>query len=173
MKLLAPIAIVVSLTGCAAMQPVSEADKNIEFITEAQNFTKDQIFTGSKVWIAENFKSAKAVIEYENKEEGVIIGNGSTSYPCSGMECLQAGAATDWKLNFTMRIDAKDNKFRTTFTNFTIYKPSTYNQYSGFNKGGDDSYIAQGAMPAIKAKLEAYPVRIKESLLKNNAKKDW
>lgn len=167
------IASVIALTGCAAMQPVSEADKTIEQITEAPNFTKDQIFTGSKIWIAENFKSAKAVIEYENKEEGVIIGNGSTSYPCSGMECLQAGAATDWKLNFTMRIDAKDNKFRTTFSNLSIYKPSTYNQYSGFNKGGDDSYIAQGALPAIKAKLEGYSVRIKDSLQKNNAKKDW
>jgi len=166
------IASAVALTGCAAMQPVAETEKTIEVITETPSFTKDQIFTGSKVWIAENFKSAKAVIEYENKEEGVIIGNGSTSYPCTGIECLQAGAATDWKLNFTMRIDAKDNKFRTTFSNLSIYKPATYNAYSGLNKGGED-YITQGALPAIKAKLNAYPTRIKDSLQKNNTNQNW
>lgn len=172
MKYLALTVAVIALSGCAAMQPVAETEKTLEIITEAPDFTKDQIFTGSKVWIAENFKSAKSVIEYENKEDGVIIGNGSTSYPCTGMECLQAGAATDWKLNFTMRIDAKDNKFRTTFTNLSIYKPATYNPYAGLNKGGED-YITQGALPAIKAKLNAYPVRIKDSLQKNNTNKNW
>jgi hypothetical protein len=172
MRFLTTVSIVVALSGCAAMQPVTEADKTIEAITELPNFTKDQIYVGSKVWIAENFKSAKSVIEYDSKDEGVIIGNGTTSYPCTGMECLQAGAATDWKLQFTMRLDAKDGKFRTTFTNLSIYKPASYSQYSGLNKGGDD-YITQGSLPAVKAKLEVYPQKIKESLLKNNAKKDW
>lgn len=172
MKFLPVASVVFALSGCAALQPVAEADKTIEIVTEAPNFTKDQIFTGSKVWIAENFKSAKSVIEYENKEEGVIIGNGTTSYPCTGMECLQAGAATDWKLQFTMRLDAKDGKFRTTFTNLAIYKPASFSQYGGLNKGGED-YITQGALPAVKAKLSEYAPRIQASLQKNNAKKDW
>lgn len=172
MRFLTVAVVISALSGCAALEPVSEANKTIESITEAPNFTKDQIYTGSKVWIAENFKSAKSVIEYDSKEEGVIIGNGTTSYPCTGMECLQAGAATDWKLQFTMRLDAKDGKFRTTFTNLSIYKPASYSQYGGLNKGGDD-YITQGALPAVKAKLLAYPERIKDSLQKNNAKKDW
>lgn len=172
MKFLTTVSMVFSISGCAAMQPLTEVDKTIETITEAPNFTKDQIYIGSKVWIAENFKSAKSVIEYDNKEEGVIIGNGTTSYPCTGMECLQVGAATDWKLQFTMRLDAKDGKFRTTFTNLSIYKPASYSQYGGLNKVGND-YITQGSLPAVKAKLELYPQKIKESLQKNNAKKDW
>ena len=74
------------LTGCAGLQPITDSDRTFERVVEAPGYSKEQIFNGTKIWIAENFKSAKAVLEYENKDTGTIIGNGIISYPCSGLE---------------------------------------------------------------------------------------
>ena len=61
--------------GCAGMQPVTEADRTFERIVPAPGHNKDEIYDSVKMWIAENFRSAKAVIEYDNKQAGTIIGN--------------------------------------------------------------------------------------------------
>jgi len=66
-------ALVVIVSGCAGMQPVSEADRTFDAVFEVQDTSKDKIFTATKIWIAENFRSAKSVIEYENKEEGTLL----------------------------------------------------------------------------------------------------
>jgi len=67
------IMIFVFLAGCAGLQPIADADRTFERIVEAPGYSKEQIFNGTKIWIAENFKSAKAVLEYENKDAGTII----------------------------------------------------------------------------------------------------
>jgi len=54
--------------GCAGLQPIADADRTFERIVEAPGYSKKQIFNGTKIWIAENFRSAKAVLEYENKK---------------------------------------------------------------------------------------------------------
>src|SRR5437867_1266257 len=90
--------IILCLLGCAGMQPVEQKDLEFEKIIEVQNYSKDSLYEGVKIWIAQNFKSAKAVLEYENKEQGTIIGNGIIHYPCSGIECM---AKSDWTVPFT------------------------------------------------------------------------
>ncbi|MBD1584926.1 DUF4468 domain-containing protein [Pseudoalteromonas sp. S16_S37] len=87
-NLIATIVIILGLGGCASTQPVTEADRTFEKVVDAPSYSKDQIYTSTKIWIAENFKSAKSVIELDSKEDGIIIGNGIIQYPCSGMECL-------------------------------------------------------------------------------------
>ena len=64
------------LVGCASMQPVADEDRTFDRVVEAPGHSKDDIYTATKVWIAENFKSAKSVIELDSKEDGIIIGNG-------------------------------------------------------------------------------------------------
>jgi hypothetical protein len=119
-----PIALLVVLLfigGCASAAVMRErAEHTFEKIFDAPGYSKDQIFERSKIWIAENFKSAKAVVEYENKEAGTIIGNGVIPYPCSGFECIGTGG---WKAHFTMRVDIKDQRFRLTFSNLRLSWP--------------------------------------------------
>jgi len=74
--------LVVMMSGCAGMQPIQETDRTFDGVFETPGFSKDQIFTSTKIWIAENFRSAKSVIEYENKEEGTLIGKGAIPSPC-------------------------------------------------------------------------------------------
>ncbi|MDC7708381.1 DUF4468 domain-containing protein [Vogesella indigofera] len=160
------------LTGCASMQyePVSENDRTITTIIEANGLKKEKIFNGTKIWIAENFKSAKQVIEYENKEDGTIIGNGVINYPCQGgMDCI---VKADWKVPFTVRVDTKDEKFRLTFTNINLSWPASYNSgilSPAYNGPVHNKYD----LDVIKPKLLNFGNEINQSLKGNSATSNW
>lgn len=158
------------LSGCAGMQPVAEADRTIEGVFEAPGASKDQVFSATKIWIAENFRSAKAVIEYENKEEGTLIGNGVIPYPCSGLDCI---AKNDWTIPFTMRVDMKDQKFKLTFSNIRLSWPPSYNATFGAQSGHDGPISTQGDMDAVKPKLLAFGPQLTAAIQKNRGSKDW
>ncbi|ABW68752.1 DUF4468 domain-containing protein [Desulfosudis oleivorans] len=105
------------LFSCVFATQRQECEKTFFKVFEAPGYTKDQIYKGMKIWVAENFRSAKSVVELDEPEQGLLIGNGVVSYPCKGMGCLSVG---EWRVPFTMRIDVKDNKFRLSFSNLQI-----------------------------------------------------
>lgn len=158
------------LTGCAGLQPITDADRTFERVVEAPGCSKEQIFNGTKIWIAENFKSAKAVLEYENKDMGTIIGNGIIPYPCSGLDCI---AKADWMVHFTMRVDIKDQKFRLTFSNLHLSWPPSYNRTFGAQPGHDGPISTQGDLDAVRPKLLRFGDQILSSLGKDKRKSDW
>jgi len=168
-NIIAILGVALVLGGCAGMQPVAEADRTFERVVEAPNHTKDQIYTSTKIWIAENFKSAKSVIELDSKEDGIIIGNGIIQYPCSGMDCL---AKNDWKVPFTMRVDMKDDKFKITFSNIKLSWPASYS--SGISSPAYDGPVnSQGDMDAIKPALLKFGDEILASINSSKSKSDW
>ena len=168
-NLIAASGIVLLMSGCAGMQPIAESDRTLERVVEAPGYSKDQIYTSTKIWIAENFKSAKSVIELDLKEDGIIIGNGIIQYPCSGMECL---AKSDWKVPFTMRVDMKDQKFKVTFTNIKLSWPASYS--SGISSPAYDGPVnSQGDMDAIKPVLLKFGDAILASINSSKSKSDW
>lgn len=61
-----------------------------------------------------NFVSAKGVIEVEDKDAGLLIGNSMTSYSKGGMSY----SAYDSNLKYTLKIQIKDNRFKVSVTNF-------------------------------------------------------
>jgi len=168
-NLIAIFGVALVLGGCAGMQPVAEADRTFERVVEAPNHTKDQIYTSTKIWIAENFKSAKSVIELDSKEDGIIIGNGIIQYPCSGIDCL---AKSDWKVPFTMRVDMKDQKFKISFSNIKLSWPASYS--SGISSPAYDGPVnSQGDMDAIKPALLKFGDEILASINSSKSKSDW
>lgn len=116
------------------------------------------------MWIAETFKSAKAVIEYENKNDGTIIGNGVIDYPCEGLECF---GTSRWRVPFTMRVDTKDDRFRLTFTNVNLELPPPY-----YTAGGSPVTL-QGDWDAIKPRLLAFGDQLASSISKGKGSKNW
>ncbi len=157
------------LSGCASMQPVSEADRSFERVVDASSYSKDQIYTATKIWIAENFKSAKSVIELDSKDDGIIIGNGIIQYPCSGMDCL---SKSNWKVPFTMRVDMKDQKFKISFSNIKLSWPSSYS--SGISSPAYNGPVnSQGDMDAIKPALLKFGDDILASINSSKNNSDW
>lgn len=162
--------VMLGLIGCASIQPVAETDQTFNKVFEVPGFSKDRIFDGTKIWIAENFRSAKAVLEYENKEAGTIIGNGVTQLPCTGLACV---SSSDRKIHFTMRVDIKENKFKTTFTNLQLSRPPSYDPLLGARKGYKGPIHTQGDMDKVKPILLQYGDGILTSLNKEVEKSDW
>lgn len=126
MKKLILIVVALVMTGCAGMERAEDADKPIEFVLEVPGKTQEQLFSASKSWIAETFVSGKSVIDDADKDSGRIIAKGRVKHPCEA-----ASACGSDSIGFTLRIDIKDGKIRTTYTNATDITPPT----SGYRYG--------------------------------------
>ena len=119
---------IVLLCGC--MPTLIPPDSTtVQRVIEVPGIPKDIIYERSRIWIAKTFRSSKAVIEYENKETGVIIGNGIIHYTVKA-DPLGLYMA-EVPVRFTMKEDIKDGRIRITFDNLfegTGDFPATYQQ---------------------------------------------
>jgi hypothetical protein len=144
---------VLLMSGCASAMPMNARETNLQIVIETPGHSKEQIFEKSKQWIALNFRSAKSVIEYENKAEGKIMGNGSANVPKNAIEAIGGVQKT---AHFTMVEDIKDGKARLTFENIMVYMPASYNTVTGAFPGGE-SIPLQGEFERIKPVLLQMP----------------
>lgn len=104
------------LVLCAVLMcgTAANAMDKIEIIRDIPNMPKDKIYTATKQWIAKNFVSAQDVIQFDDKETGSLILKGNVDYPCSNnWSCTHRGITND-VIDFTMKIDVKDQKIRIT-----------------------------------------------------------
>lgn len=158
------------IIACAGMQAAPKEALEFDEIVEAPNWSKDSLYDGIKVWVAETFHSAKAVIEIDNKEQGLLIGNGIIPYPCSGLDCT---AKYNWNVLFTIRAETKDNKYRLAFSNLRLGLPASTNTVTGFSPASEPAVWSQSDIDVIKPKLLAFGNDIKASLGKSAAKSNW
>lgn len=97
---------------CSAF--ASEAPFVVHTVREVKA-NKDQIFDQSGAWIAETFRSAKAVIEHKDKEAGILIGNGAVD-----IEIGVGFFKTSMPYLFKIKEEIKDGKFRLTFSDVKL-----------------------------------------------------
>jgi hypothetical protein len=120
------------LTGCATTPPVPKEPVKLENIYTIENLTKDQIYDGTRQWFAIAFNSANAVIQYEDKKAGTIIGKASTKYTCAAIADCLLGTTND-KLEFTIRVDTKDNRVRVAYSDLVYFIPAHTSGGTYFN----------------------------------------
>lgn len=79
---------------------------------------------------------------------------------------------SDWTVPFTMRVEAKDGKFRLTFTNVHLAWPASYN--SGIPVPGNDSPVyRRSSMDKIKPALLKFGSELIASIGATKASSDW
>lgn len=158
------------LSGAAAAADLTEEQRTIVQVFEAPGADKAEVFRAGRQWIAENFRSAKAVIEYESADDGTIIGKGFIPYPCaSGWECT---AKPDWTVPFTLRFEAKDQRFRLTFSDLRIQWPAQF--ANGVTQPAGDLVVRkQKDLDKIKAKLIAAGPGIQTMVSREKSSDDW
>ena len=78
-------------------------------ILEAPGQSKDVIYTKVRSWVSETFRSAKAVIDLEDKENGKLVakGNMSAGVLKNGLNKVDGG-----RVDFTMTFLIKDDKLK-------------------------------------------------------------
>ncbi|MBF0171159.1 MAG: DUF4468 domain-containing protein [Nitrospinae bacterium] len=82
---------------------------------EDVDISKGEIYIAAMDWMTETFRSSKSVIEFEDKEAGVIVGKGNADF---GYKFVFG--TTDANAKFKIKIEAKDGRYRLTFSNVTF-----------------------------------------------------
>ena len=102
------------VVGCVLSLNVFAAEPfQVELIREVP-LAKNNIYDQTVIWMAESFKSSKAVVEIKDKELGVIVGNASVNANISIAKWLPPVYNL---FTFKIKIEIKDGKFRMTFSN--------------------------------------------------------
>lgn len=153
-NLLAVASLGLFITGCVSMpKAANEPLAQYQRVVEIPETSKDKIYEGSRQWFAKNFNDSNSVIKYEDAKTGSIIGKGSMKYACLGGVLACYGAQDD-TLEFTVRVDAKDNKARVAFEDLNRHSPSTYT--SGVRSPASDSrIILENEVSAVKIMLDS------------------
>jgi len=171
-KRIAAAAVVLAalVNGTAGAADLTEEQRTVVQVFDAPGADKVEVFRAGRQWIAENFRSAKAVIEYESAADGTIIGKGFIPYPCaSAWECV---GKPDWKVPFTLRFEAKDERFRLTFTDLRIQWPAKF--ANGVTQPAFDGVVrTQKDMDKIRPKLLLMGEGIRASVARGPSSDNW
>jgi hypothetical protein len=96
--------------------------------------TKDDLYKKAKIWLGEEFNSAKDVIQTEDKEDGYILGKGNFKYTyilyyTKKKEIKSFTNPETNRAKFTIKLFIKEDKVKLVISD--IYKVS---QVSGFEE---------------------------------------
>lgn len=97
--------------------PVVNGMVHLDTVVITDSLSKSEIYLRSKVWVSDYFKSGKAVIDLDDKEAGVLIGNGNSLINVGIIES---------RCYYTLKISMKENKYRFEVYDFS-YKPDNGN----------------------------------------------
>ena len=112
------VAIIISIATSFSIQAKTVYVDEHTKILEGLDGDKIKLFGDSKKWAANNFNSAKDVIQYESLDEGKLIIRAVSSPLCdSTVGRLQCGGYSQAKISFNITIDLKDNRARLKFGN--------------------------------------------------------
>ena len=103
------------LTGCATMGG-GQATADMLVLTEiveVPGVSKDDLFVRANSWMVDTFRSAEAVIQYTDKEAGIVKGK--------YLLILPIGMGEKMHVTSTVTVEMKDEKAKITF-NDAYYK---------------------------------------------------
>ena len=102
------------LSGCGRLVKVPEQERIVRKVFEVQ-LSKNVIYDRALEWCAKKLANVNDDIVVKDKENGKIIAKGTGKYS-EYFDFL-----VDREFSYNITIEVKDNRYRVTFDNFTIY----------------------------------------------------
>ncbi len=143
-------------SGTPESPPATAKELMIREVSAIPGFTKAQIFEKAKIWVATAYSSALDVIQYSNRPRGIVVGK--TFIPHSRPAKFKDDT---FEFRFTVIVECKDNKVRTTFKDFALY-----GQY------GNET-ILKSDMDVIRPEIEKSIKSFVASFKTEKEKNDW
>lgn len=147
-------------------------------IIPADSVSKQDLFIRCREWVTDHFKSAKDVIQYEDKDAGKIVCKGNMDFVTYDIFGLESNA-TAW-IDFKLSIDVKDNKVRCRMSDFVYHcippKGSFARDIGYFSNGVDDfkpKRIYYDGCEEIKNKNYLLNKSLTEFIKKGAVNSDW
>jgi len=91
-------------------------------IVDVPNMPKDQLYDRIKQWLASAFKSLQNVNQLDDKVNGIFIGHGNMSWKSRVPSMMCASGY----IEFEMKIQVKDNKFKMQMSDFSHVATAKY-----------------------------------------------
>ncbi|MEZ4524439.1 MAG: DUF4468 domain-containing protein [Desulfobacterales bacterium] len=145
--------------GCANTPPPEPAgpeDLFIRQVSEIPGFSKAQLYEGAKLWVGGSFSDDLDVIRYSDRYEGMIVGQTYIPY-----ERQSKWGSEFFDCRFTVVVEVKDNKIRTTFKELYL-----------FQRGGIQSLL-KSDMEIIRPMLEKAVEALVSSYKKVSTDSNW
>jgi hypothetical protein len=110
----------ISIASCTVAQtkhPLPIIDDKINFseVVVVDKASKDELYTKAKIWLAEKFISANDVIQFDDKENGIVLGKGAIRKKEGGL----SPTIKNWR--FTVKIQVKEGKYKVDFYDIIYY----------------------------------------------------
>jgi hypothetical protein len=129
-------------------------------VVTVENASQAELYKRGKIWLASAFKSAKDVVQAEDKDAGFIIAKG-----VSQIVIKSVGMGTPQNLFYTLKINYKDGRYKYELTEFYITSQSggslpierfVFPEYKAFAKinaqyGPQVADVAQRIIEGLKA----------------------
>jgi hypothetical protein len=112
-----------------------------------------ELYAATKVWFSERFANSKNVIELDEKEAGIVSGNGNVSF-------MYGNIVTGYRnqtLYFSFKCQMKDGKYRLTINSF-----KTDNQVTG--RTGIEYVFTDNSIKK-NGEIKEYPAALKKEVL--------
>ncbi len=84
-------------------------------VYKVENKTKIQLYISANEWFVDNFNDASNVLQLNNENLGILIGKGK-----SNIIIKKSILTFKLYLNFVVKIELKDSKYRITFSNIVF-----------------------------------------------------
>ena len=150
---------VIAFASCASMPIAPIEDRSMQKVHDI-DLTKNEIYDISLEWMARTFFDNKEVIEIKDKENGKIIGKGITTF-----KGKIGWFSANIPCRFTLIVEAKDNKYRTTYNNLVgLY---------GENQTRPEPLEKKEYVDAVMAKIAVIDDGLYSYLKKSKSNTDW
>ena len=148
-------------------------------VVPVENATQAELYARGKVWFAQNFKSAKDVIQADDKQAGILVGKGWQEVRVAGA----MGTAVPQKLNYTIRLALKDGRYRYELTDFSFgFLPSATDLNPATNPAEKVAFVrnkkgitpfSMGYRKALDSAVKQTTDGLKVAMTKPAAGGDW
>lgn len=105
------VTFMIVIVGCATPKVVPPEERHVQYIIDAPGKSQAEIYRLCNEWMVKTFKSAEAVIQYQDKEEGIIVGKGQI--------IMDHPLGPQW-VWVTLTLEMKDDRARMTFEDMYI-----------------------------------------------------
>jgi hypothetical protein len=115
--------ILASVFTKAQTQLPMNADGRVEYteVVQEDSLNAKALYSNAKLFIANGFKSAKDVTQLTDDNSNTLVAKGNIQTPIKSM-----GIYFDAHTNFKLTIQAKDNRYKYSITDFLFsYQPGT------------------------------------------------
>ena len=152
--------LLIMMSSCSA--PKEILPDNYEKIIEVQEVSKEKLYIKANAWFVETFNSSESVIEFQDKDEGKIIGKYAS-------QTANSGDFYGQRYRTIISVDIQNNKLRIKFYNAQVfvegwrkYVPihSTINGSVSVNRGS--RLLARDLIPQWKSLIKNLEIRLNE-----------